>query len=453
MRWHAVSLHDLYAIIKSIVYASAALSVVIFFFGSPWFVSFPRSVILIDGTITFLLIASLRISRRMFHEVLRGERPKIRPQELRDQTVEEYFAKVGFSLSEERVAGRLEGKTVLVTGAAGSLGVVLSIALRKRNIRRLILLDHNEVGLLRLRQELMRRYGSDLEKISLVIADVRDAGRIERVFSEYTPDIVFHAAAYKHGVLLEGDLEEAVKVNVFGSMYVADSAVEYGAEQVLFLSDIASGNATAVGLTKWLAEEAFLTAAESGTTIFTSLRIGTVLGSRGGVLGAFLRQIERGGPVRVTSKEVKKRMMTVEETVAGILEAFSMKEQGMFLLEGGREIQILELAESLVRLHGLEPYQDMEISVTGLRKGEDLGKGETLQREGTDHSLIFRLFGRGDSMHRVGTERLRSSIETLVQFGAVHKKALLEVCAEQGMRVDVSSNVIIEVAKEQERKR
>ncbi len=449
MRWHAVGLRDLYAIIKAVVFGTAVLSVMIFFFASPWFTSFPRSVLLIDGTLTFLLIASLRISRRMFFEVMRGEQPRIRPQELGDLTVEEYFAKSGFAVNEERLAQVLQGKVILVTGAAGSIGHELAISLCRSTPSQVLFLDQSEAGLADLEREISRRYGTQDDRTRFFVADVCDAGRMERILAQYRPDIVFHAAAYKQSALMERDVEEVVKVNVLGTQNTLQAAIASGASWFVFLSDSAVHSGTCVGMTKGISESMCHSLAGASHTKVLCVRFGNVLGSRGSVLSVFLEQIQRGGPITVTDPDFERRVMTVQETTAGILEAFVSEKPGTVLIEGGKTIKMQGFAEALIRLHALEPYRDIEIRIVGSRPGERRAPRHCVVRHPTDHPALFLV----DELERRTEEEIDDMLcktRQLLQFGAMHHAALTKMYDEYVIGRDMRTHDVFPLSSDEE---
>ena len=264
----------------------------------------------------------------------------------------------------------IEGKVVLVSGAGGSIGSELCRQIRAFAPRELYVLDHDESNLHTLQMELDGR--ALLDGHDIVIADIRDAERIEQVFSEVRPDIVFHAAAHKHLPLLEQHPCEGVKTNVLGTKNLAEAAVHAGTRTfVLISTDKAADPVSILGATKRLAE-IVLTLYAAEPTRFASVRFGNVLGSRGSLLSVFEEQVRRGGTVTITHPEVTRYFMTIEEAAGLVLEAGAMAEYGeTFVLDMGEPIEIVQLAYRYAEQLHIRP-DDLTIRFTGLRPGEKL---------------------------------------------------------------------------------
>ena len=290
------------------------------------------------------------------------------------------------------------GKVVLVTGAAGSIGSELCRQLAQMNIKKLIMFDSAESPLHNVRLEFEKNYpGLDFVP---VIGDVRVKERLRMVFETYQPQIIFHAAAYKHVPLMEENPCEAVLVNVVGSRQVADMAVEYGAEKMIMVSTDKAVNPTNVmGCSKRLAEIyvqslgcAIREGKVKGHTKFITTRFGNVLGSNGSVIPRFKEQIENGGPVTVTHPDIIRFFMTIPEAVSLVLQAGASARGGeIFVLDMGEPVKIVDLAENIIRLSGYTPYKDIDIKFTGLRPGEKLYEELLMDEEGleaTENNLI-----------------------------------------------------------------
>lgn len=278
-------------------------------------------------------------------------------------------------------AGYLTNKTVLVTGAGGSIGGELCRQLATCAPKQLILLDICENGMYDVEQELFRRFPT--LKTETVVADIREEGRIRAIFKRYRPQSVFHAAAHKHVPMMEKNPCECVKNNVFGALNVMNAAKDHGTENFVFISSDKAVNPTSVmGATKRIGEMLVRAMSQEETkTKFAAVRFGNVLCSNGSVVPLFLRQIAEGGPVTVTHKDITRYFMTLTEAVSLVLQASAYAEGGeIFVLDMGEQIRIYDLAEKLIRLHGLKPHKDIGIVCTGLRKGEKL-REERLNKE------------------------------------------------------------------------
>jgi FlaA1/EpsC-like NDP-sugar epimerase len=298
-------------------------------------------------------------------------------------------------------------KTILVTGAAGSIGSELCRQILRFNPVKLILLDNNESGLHDLVMALKTRSGAD--NLVPVLADITNRRALNRVFEEYRPQVIFHSAAYKHVPILEVYPDEAVRVNVGGTYQVAGLARDYQAERFVLISTDKAVNPTGVmGATKRICELMMHALAQQGghQTYFTSVRFGNVLGSRGSVVPIFTRQIEAGGPVTVTHEEMSRYFMTIPEAVNLVIHAACLTQgDDVFMLRMGDEVRIVELAERMIRMRGLRPYHDIPIHFTGVRPGEKLHEelydpSETLQP--TSHPGLLELSSRRNGLRPVG---------------------------------------------------
>lgn len=260
--------------------------------------------------------------------------------------------------------------------------------------KEIIALEIDETELFNLEQELKGKLG--YTKLKPVVADVRDREKLERVFKETNPDIVFHAAAYKHVPFMEFFPEEAIKTNVIGTYNIATLSERCGVEKFINIStDKAVKPKSVMGMSKRLAELLCLSMNGNGSTKFISVRFGNVLGSRGSVIPIFIEQIRKGGPVTITHPDMERFFMTVSEAVLLVIQAAAMGEGGeIFVLDMGEPVKILKLAEELIRLQGLEPYRDIEIVFTGLRPGEKLSEelvSDTEKLSRTEHPKIFKV--------------------------------------------------------------
>jgi FlaA1/EpsC-like NDP-sugar epimerase len=330
----------------------------------------------LETGVDFKIVPSMR-------ELLDG---RARLGELRKVQIEDLLGRDAIDLGVEGPRGDLEGRTVLVTGGAGSIGSELARQVAGFAPRRLLVLDQAESPLYFTNIEL-RAAHPELEIIP-IIADVTDAARMESVFARHRPDFVFHAAAYKHVPLMEDNPVEAVRNNVIGTLTVSQAAARYGAEKfVLISTDKAVYPSSVMGATKRLAEQIVLgwPALRASDTDFRAVRFGNVLGSDGSVIPVFKRQLAAGQPITVTHPEVTRYFMTIPEAVQLVLQAAALPDaQGRIcMLEMGEPVRIVELAENLIRLSGLEPYTDVPIVFTGLRPGEKLHEELMEAREAT----------------------------------------------------------------------
>ena len=319
---------------------------------------------------------------------------KVSVNRLREVDINDLLRREPVRVNDEAVGETLAGKRVLVTGAGGSIGRELCRQIARRHPSELVLLGHGENSIFEIFLELHEDYPELL--ISPVIADVRNAERLTQVFAQHQPQVIFHAAAHKHVPLMEVNVAEAITNNVIGTRNVVQTALDHDAERfVLISTDKAVRPSSIYGATKRLAEMIVLDAAQASKRPFTVVRFGNVLGSRGSIIPIFKQQIANGGPVTITHPDMFRFFMTIPEAVYLVLQAASMENGGeIFVLNMGEPIRILSLAEDLIRLSGLEPERDIEISYTGIRPGEKLV--EELWDEGTPllrtlHPDIFRL--------------------------------------------------------------
>ncbi len=286
--------------------------------------------------------------------------------------IEDLLGRDPVSLDHGAIGAGLSDKRVLVTGAGGSIGSELCRQIQRHGARELILFERNEFNLYSIQQELMAVDSST--HVTYILGDVCDAPAVDTLFRTHKPDIVFHAAAYKHVPLLEGQIRESVRNNVIGTACVADAADAAGCERfVLISTDKAVNPSSAMGACKRVAEIYCRALGSASTTKFLTVRFGNVLGSAGSVVPLFRQQIEAGGPVTVTHRDVTRYFMTIAESCQLILQASSVGEGGeIFVLDMGEPISITYLAQQMIRLSGKQPGADIEIVYTGLRTGEKL---------------------------------------------------------------------------------
>ncbi len=324
--------------------------------------------------------------------------------------IEDLLARDPIVLETTNVANELAGKVILVTGAAGSIGSEISRQLCEYKARQIVLLDNAESPLFDLRFELTAKYPQ--AAIEFVIADVRDRLRLNEIFGKFSPDIIYHAAAYKHVPFMEEHPYEAVAVNVFGTKNVADLAIEYNVRKFVMISTDKAVNPTNVmGATKRVAE-IYTQSHTNGNTHFVTTRFGNVLGSSGSVIPLFKKQLEKGGPLTVTHRDITRYFMTIPEACNLVLEAGAMGAGGdIFVFDMGQPVRIYDLAKNMIRLSGL---QGIEIKEVGLRPGEKLYEELLATKENTlptHHPKILRA-----KVREYTTAEVDADIERLLEM-------------------------------------
>ena len=398
----------------------------------------------------------LKVAVKVVPRIYDFDKPDINLKGLEDISIEDLIGRQVIKVDYRGIRSFIEGKTVLITGAGGSIGMEIVTQVCAFGPRRVVLFEIDETELHNLSLRLERLFPHLSGEIEYVTGDVRDEARVREVFGQHRPEIVFHAAAYKHVPMMEYNPREAAKVNIFGTFNIARTAVECGAETFVMIStDKAVRPTSVMGATKRMAEfscRAFgdkreaigdrlwaigekvaiddgqgaigdreketsneqrattpCTPAsgghssdvipaqagiqENGGTKFMSVRFGNVLGSRGSVLPLFLEQLKHGGPLTVTDREMKRYFMTIPEAVSLVLQASILGQGGeVFVLDMGEPVMIVNIAEELIRLHGMEPYRDIDIQFTGLRPGEKLFEEILTAEEGTDASCHEKIF-------------------------------------------------------------
>jgi FlaA1/EpsC-like NDP-sugar epimerase len=307
--------------------------------------------------------------------------------------IEDLLGRKPIVLNEEKISNELKGKVVLVTGAAGSIGSGLVLQIAKYEPKLLILLDQAESPLYDLQNELL--YNFPDFNFEVVVGDIRNIERMTRVFDHFSPQYVFHAAAYKHVPLMESNPSEAIFTNVKGTKILVDLATKFKVEKFVIISTDKAVNPTNVmGASKRIAEIYAQAANNNSTTKFVTTRFGNVLGSNGSVIPLFQKQIEQGGPITLTDERITRFFMTIPEACQLVLEAGSMGEGGeIFVFDMGESVKIIDLAKKMIQLSGLEIDKDIEIKITGLRPGEKLYEELLAAEENTlptHHPQILR---------------------------------------------------------------
>lgn len=324
------------------------------------------------------------------YEIIDG---RVNIRHIRDVRIEDLLGRDPIEVDYKDISNYIEGKSVIVTGGGGSIGSELCRQIASFNPSKLIILDNYENNAYAIQQELIRKYGDKLD-LDVVIASIREKNRLDEIFNEYRPQIVFHAAAHKHVPLMESSPSEAIKNNIFGTLNTAKVADKYKAERFVLISTDKAVNPTNImGATKRAAEMIIQTMNEESDTDYVAVRFGNVLGSNGSVIPLFKKQIEDGGPVTVTHPMIIRYFMTIPEAVGLVIQAGAMAKGGeIFVLDMGEPVKILDLANNLIKFSGFEPGVDIKIKFTGLRPGEKLYEELLMSEEGlleTKHKKIF----------------------------------------------------------------
>ncbi len=362
-------------------------------------------------------------------------------QQLREVQVEDLLGREPVQVNLEEIAGYLKGEAVLITGAGGSIGSELCRQVAKYDPEKLLLLGHDENPIFEIEQELSYLFPKVV--LETVIADVKDKARIEQVFQTFRPKVIFHAAAHKHVPLMECNAGEAVKNNIFGTYNVAEMAGKYQAKTFVFISTDKAVNPTSImGATKRVAEMVIQLMGEKYKTRYAAVRFGNVLGSRGSVIPTFKEQISRGGPVTVTHLEMTRYFMTIPEAVQLVIQAGAMARGGeVFVLDMGEPVKIVDLAEDLIRLSGLEPGEDIEIQFTGIRPGEKLYEELLTADEGTMATKHERIFiSRQNGLEKALVEALlnKADVEGLHWSNSTVEKMLTMIVPGLQRKKEVS---------------
>jgi FlaA1/EpsC-like NDP-sugar epimerase len=349
---------------------------------------------------------------RILPAYTRGSSRRKLSGEIRDINYEDLLGRNSIEIENDGLKSFVDGKTILVTGAGGSIGSELCRQIIIHKPEKLLMLDIGENGIHDVSVELLRHH-PDADIVTLV-ASVRDENRMENIFEKYHPQIVYHAAAHKHVPLMEESPCEAVKNNCGGTLILTKCADKYKVEDFIMIStDKAVRPTNVMGATKRICEMIVQTMNRSSETRFVAVRFGNVLGSNGSVIPMFLKQIDEGGPVTVTHREVTRFFMTISEAVSLVLQAAIPNGGGeLFILDMGQPVRIYDLACSLIKLKGFAPNQDIMIEFTGLRPGEKLYEELLMAEEGlakTANDLIFV----GKSID-IDTENFKSALADLI---------------------------------------
>ncbi len=324
--------------------------------------------------------------------------------------IEDLLERTPIKLQNPEISNEVDGKVIMITGAAGSIGSEISRQIAAYNCKMLVMVDQAESPLYDLQQELLRK---GIDNFVPIVADVRNYQRMETIFEKYRPHMVFHAAAYKHVPLMEANPAEAVKINIIGTRYIADLASKYSANKFVFVSTDKAVNPTNVmGATKRVAEMYIKCLQPTSDTKFITTRFGNVLGSNGSVIPLFKKQIDKGGPLTVTHSEVTRYFMTIPEASQLVIEAGTMGSGGeIFIFDMGESVKIFDLAKKMIHLSGLKYPEDINIEITGLRPGEKLYEELLANNENTRPThhpkIMIGMFGEQNC------EQLRLRIDEL----------------------------------------
>jgi FlaA1/EpsC-like NDP-sugar epimerase len=369
--------------------------------------SAPRGVIGEIVDICQATTASLKILPGIY-ELVNG---RVSISQIREVGVEDILGREPVEVDLDSIAGYLAGKTVLVTGAGGSIGSELCRQAARFAPRELIMLGHGENSIYEICQALSIEY-PDLTAVP-VICDIKDAVNMNAVFQQYRPEVVFHAAAHKHVPLMEKHPAEAVKNNILGTLNTVRAAHDYSTEVFILISTDKAVNPTSImGATKRIAEMVMQQVARKSRTRFAAVRFGNVLDSRGSVVPLFKKQIASGGPVTVTHQEMVRYFMTIPEAAELVIQAGALARGGeIFILNMGEPVKIISLARRMIRLAGYQPDRDIPIVFTGIRPGEKLFEEILTNEEGVQATLHQSIFmARPDDFNEIDLKRLLQNI-------------------------------------------
>jgi FlaA1/EpsC-like NDP-sugar epimerase len=332
---------------------------------------------------------------------------KVGINDIRDIDVSDLIGRQAVSINTRIISGRLKNKRILITGAAGSIGSEIARQVLYYGPEQVAIVDINESGLADLELQLNQISSSNTNgglsedkdsghnMVSMYLCDISNRQKVEKMFKDFRPDVVFHAAAYKHVPVMEKFPEEAVRVNILGTYILATAAQEFGVENFILIStDKAVNPSSIMGVSKRIAEFIVTSIGKRSTANFVAVRFGNVIGSRGSVLPVFMEQIKNGGPITITHPEMKRYFMSIPEAVALVLQAAATGGNGdVFILDMGEPVKIIDLATELILLHNLVPGKDIKIEYTGIREGEKLYEELLCAEEGvisTSHKKILK---------------------------------------------------------------
>lgn len=342
-------------------------------------------------------------------KIISGEM-EVKPRDVRP---EDLLGRETVHIDTDEISGYLSGKVVLVTGAGGSIGSEICRQAATFGPKEIILFDHHENFVYFLTVEFKTKY-SNLN-VRTVIGDVRDIGLLKKVFTKYKPQVVFHAAAHKHVPLMEENPVAAVKNNIIGSLHMIYASSHYQVERfVLISTDKAVNPINVMGMSKRIAEIILQQKAQKSKTKFMAVRFGNVLGSAGSVVPLFKQQIENGGPITITHKDVKRYFMSIKEAVMLVLQAGALGRGGeLFILDMGEQIKVIEIAKNLIALSGLTLDKDIKMEFVGLRPGEKLEEELLLNKEKDSVTQHDKIYVSQPSSHKETPAELRKDLRQL----------------------------------------
>ena len=349
--------------------------------------------------------------------------------QMRTVNMEDLLGRHPVQIDLQQVSGYLQDKIVMVTGGGGSIGSELCRQVLKFHPRQLVIVDASENNLFDIEQEL--KAAGWLQKTAVKLADIRDRESMEGIYQAFRPQVVFHAAAFKHVPMMERHPEAALVNNVLGTYIVAGLADKYRAETFIQISTDKAVNPTSImGATKRIAELVVKDINRNSSTTFAAVRFGNVLGSRGSVIPTFEKQIEAGGPVTVTHPDMTRYFMTIPEAVELVIQSGAMSRgDEIFVLDMGEPVKIVDLARDLIRLYGLEPWRDIDIVFTGIRPGEKLFEELFSNKEDMSATLHERIF---ISRKEIDSNYLdiASTIDSLIKETANNREAIIRLLVE-----------------------
>jgi len=359
---------------------------------------------------------------------------KVGVEDIKKISVADLLGREELKIDTLCIEKQLKNKVILVTGAAGSIGSELCRKIAKFLPKNIIALDNNETGIFNLTEEIKNIFGS-LNFIG-VVGDIRDKTKINNIFNKFKPEIVFHAAAYKHVPMLETDPSEAVKTNIFGTLILSEAAFEYNTESFVFIStDKAANPISVLGATKKIAELIVQDFSQKNKGKFLSVRFGNVLESRGNVYEIFRKEIMEKRAVTVTDSKMTRYMMSISEAVFLLLEVTCLREGGLFIMDMGKQINIVDFAKEVIRLSGFEPGKDIPIVFTERRPGEKISEELLSKHENsfpTKYHKIFRVESMNQLKSNVLYDKLQNirvlanNIASLKDFQASFKDILID---------------------------
>ena len=350
---------------------------------------------------------------------------RVNVSQLREVSLSDLLGREPVELDSVSIAGYIEGRRVLVTGAGGSIGSELCRQLIRFQPQSLVMVGKGENSIFFIGQELKER--AEPVEIVSIIADVRDGRRMNNIFEKHRPQVVFHAAAHKHVPLMEDNVGEAISNNVLGTQNIAKLADNWGVETfVLVSSDKAVHPSSVMGATKRVAELIIQDLARRSTTKYVAVRFGNVLDSRGSVIPTWRKQIAAGGPITVTDPEATRYFMLIPEAVQLIIQAGAIGSGGeIFVLDMGNPVRIANLAHDLIKLSGLHPGDDIEIKYIGLRPGEKLHEELLTTEEGLTKTVYKKIFV--GQPQQIDHDDLMSRLEALIKASEIDDEATIRI--------------------------